>query len=397
MTATRVRDQGGLALSAWSTVSPYGVGRQVFTAGIRAGRSALSAVDRETYPGPFERAGLVPDFSPAGHLGRKGTRTMDRATGIAVALVQQLLVEAGPDVAADSEEVGLVLGTGSGSVQSIMDFTRASLTAKKPYHVDPARFPNTVMNRAAGQSAIWHKIRGPNVTVAGGSATGLLALSYAARLLRGGHCRRVLSGAVEEFSVQRAWLEWHGRAAGTDPGPLAEGGALVLLEATDEARRAGRVPLASLLATRFMACQEPGQVRETLANCVTAALRSAGAAPADVGVVAPLGTGDEADDEAGGTAIDGGPEEQAISDALGGPAPHTVRCRALVGDASAASAAFQIVALLAAERPSTGTDADLGLVTTTDRDGVVGCALFRLATLDDPTTSTEGSGHAGQP
>jgi 3-oxoacyl-[acyl-carrier-protein] synthase II len=365
-----------LALSAWSAVSPYGVGRDTFAAGIRAGRSGIAALDQGTYPGPYDRAGLVPDFSPAGHLGRKGTRTMDRVTGIAVALVRQLLAEVGPDVAADSDEVGLVLGTGSGSVQSIMDFTRTSLTGKKPYHVDPALFPNTVMNRAAGQSAMWHRIRGPNVTVAGGSATGLLALSYAARLLRGGHCRRVLAGAVEEFSVQRAWLEWHGRADGVDPGPLAEGGALALLEDPDEARRAGRAPLADVLATRFMAFQEPDQARDVLATCVTAALRSAGVAPDAVGWVAPSGAEDAL----------GAQEEGAIADVFAGSAPRPVRCRALVGNASAASGAFQVAALLAAARPPAG--AGLGLVTVADQHGVVGCALFRLA--------GEGTGHAGQ-
>jgi 3-oxoacyl-[acyl-carrier-protein] synthase II len=360
-------------------VSPYGVGREAFATGISTGRSAITVLNRDTHPGPFDRAGLVPDFSPASHLGRKGTRAMDRATGIAVSLVGQLLRETGSHVADDSEQLGLVLGTGSGSVQSIMDFTRTAVTGRKPYHVDPALFPNTVINRAAGQSAIWHKIRGPNATVAGGSATGLLALSYAARLLRGGHCRRVLSGAVEEYSVQRAWLEWHSRAAGTDPGPLAEGGALALLEHPDEAHRVGRVPLARVLAIRFMAFQDTGQAGEVLANCIVAALHSAGVAPHMVGLLAPRCTDDGL----------GSQEERAIADALAGSTPRVIRCRALVGDGSAASAAFQIAALLAA-RAQAGTDRGFGLVTTTDPHGMVGCALFRLDGLDGPAPATEG-------
>lgn len=373
-----------LTLSAWSALSPYGLGREAFTAGVRAGRSGVAVLDREAYPGPFDRAGLVPDFTAAGHLGRKGTRSMDRVSALAVVLVRQLLEEIGADAVADSDEVGLVLGTGSGSVQSIMDFTAASFTGQKPYHVDPALFPNAVMNRPAGQCAIWHRIRGPNATVAGGAATGLLALSYAARLLRGGHCRRALVGAVEEYSVQRAWLEWHARAAGVDAGdadqvPLAEGGALLLMEAPDEARRAGRSPVATVLATRFMAFDEPDQAHAVLANCVTAALRSAGVAPEEVEVVVPLGAEGEL----------GRQEERATAGALGGTAPRVLRCRPLLGDASAASAAFQIAVLLATARPYGPRDTGIGLVTTLDPHGVVGCALLRTA--PGPTSTASGS------
>ncbi|MCW6007295.1 hypothetical protein K1W54_22525 [Micromonospora sp. CPCC 205371] len=368
-----------LTLSAWSALSPYGLGREAFTAGVRSGRSGVTVLDREAYPGPFDRAGLVPGFTVAGQLGRKGTRSMDRLSGLAVTLVRQLLDETGADAVTDSDEVGLVLGTGSGSVQSIMDFTAASFTGKKPYHVDPALFPNAVMNRPAGQCAIWHRIRGPNATVAGGAATGLLALSYAARLLRGGHCRQALVGAVEEYSVQRAWLEWHARSAGVDPAPLAEGGALLLMEAPDEAHRADRAPVATVLATRFMAFDEPDQARQVLANCVTAALRSAGVAPEAVEVVAPLGAEGEL----------GRQEERATADALGGSTPRVVRCRPLLGDASAASAAFQIAVLLATARPDGRHDTGIGLVTTVDPHGVVGCALLRMA--PGPTSTASGS------
>jgi 3-oxoacyl-[acyl-carrier-protein] synthase II len=349
-----------VVVSAWSTVSPYGVGRTVFAGGIRAGRSGITELDRQAYPGPYERAALVPDFVPAQRLGPKGTRSMDRVTAIAVELVRELLAETGPAVAEDSENVGLVLGTGSGSVQSIMDFTRTSLTGQKPYRVDPALFPNTVMNRAAGQSAIWHRIKGPNATVAGGTATALLALSYATRLLRGGHCRRVLSGAVEEYSQQRAWLEWQGREQADAP-PLAEGGALLLLEPATEARRAGRQPVATVLATRFMAAADPTNVRTVLADCIRAVLKTGGVAAEDVCLTAPCG-GDSA-----------AAEEQAVADVLGRPA--VVDVRALLGDASAVSGGFQMAAVLA--RAEAEPLPGAALITTVDAGGTVGCALLR--------------------
>lgn len=355
---------GQLVLSSWSTLSPYGVGSEAFSEGIRSGRSAIQPLDRDTFPGPFEQGGVLADFSPAGFLGKRGTRAMDRLTAMAVGTLGLIVSDCGPQLTADAERIGLVLGTGSGSIQSIMDFTRDSLAGEKPYHVDPALFPNTVMNKAAGQSAIWHGIKGPNTTITGDWSTCLLALSYAMRLVRGGHCDRVLCGAVEEHSTQRAWLEWHAGASHNTTPALAEGGAFFLLETLAEAEQAGRVPAARVLSTRFRGVGDPADPSAALSACVTSALEQAGVRGEDVRVVAPSAA--EGDT--------GAVEEAGINDALGNAAPKWVRCRSLIGDASSVSTGFQIAAALSVAE-SFG-DNDLALITTIDRDGTVGCALL---------------------
>ncbi|MFE7558214.1 beta-ketoacyl synthase N-terminal-like domain-containing protein [Kitasatospora sp. NPDC057500] len=362
-----------LVFSTWSTVSPYGVGSEAFRAGVRAGRSAIGALDPAAWPGPFTEGALVPGFSVAEHVGRKGTRTMDRVTAIAVTAVGLLLADGGPEPASRTEETGLVLGTGSGSVQSIMNFTRDSLEGERPYHVDPARFPNTVMNRAAGQSAIWHGIKGPNTTIAGGRLTGLTALSYAMRLHRGGHCARVLCGAAEEYSEQRAWLEWHGRDGDDRTSPLGEGGAVFLLETAQDARAAGRRARAHLLATRFRAFAAPSDARAALAQCVREALERAGARAEDVYLAAPAETG----------GILAGTEEAAIGDALGPAGPRLLKNRALLGDASAATASLKLAAVLSVLDDEETPPGALALVTAVDRDGTAGCALLAAATNEE--------------
>jgi 3-oxoacyl-[acyl-carrier-protein] synthase II len=358
---------GELVCSAWSALSALGVGRAEYTSGVLAGRSGIAPLDAEVHPGPFDTAGLVPGFSAAEALGRKGTRSMDRVTALAVKTVGTLLDDCGPELTEHADRVGLVLGTGSGSVQSIMDFTRDSLTSEKPYHVDPARFPNTVMNRAAGQSAIWHHIKGPNTTIAGGWLTGLLALSYAVRIYRAGHCDRVLCGTAEEYTVQRAWLEWHAARTEQDTtaGPLGEGGAVFLLESPESARGAGRTAVANILATRFGGFGAPADAGEALARAVRAALSSAGAVAGDVRVVAPL-----AADGALGVA-----EEAALRRVLGGTEPTWVRGRELFGDTSAAATGLNLAAALAVLGSDSARSGDLALVTGVDRDGTVGCAL----------------------
>jgi len=130
------------AVSGWSAVSPFGIGADAFRDGVRAGRSAVRELQRADWQVPAQRAGLVPSFDIRTVLGRKNTRSMDRATALAVSSVGMLLDGHEADLrAAVERSVGLVLGTTTGSVQSMMDFTRDSLTQDKPFHVDPARFP----------------------------------------------------------------------------------------------------------------------------------------------------------------------------------------------------------------------------------------------------------------
>lgn len=358
-----------LVVSGWSAMSPFGLGAEPFAAGLRAGRPVLRDLDQATWPGPFDQAGLIPGFDLAAVLG-KGTRAMDRATGIAVATVGSLVGRTGPGLSDRPQGTGLVLGTTSGSVQSIMDFTVESLVGEKPFYVDPARFPNTVMNRAAGQSAIWYQLKGPNTTIAGGALTGLLALNYAARLHRQRRAEVLLVGAVEEFSVHRAWLEWHSQDV-TDREPLGEGGAVFVLEHGDNARRHGRTPLVTLLGSRFLAFHEVDDVAPALSRCVTELLHQAGAATADVALVAAA--------EPPGAL--GAQEAKALA-AVGAD---RVGCRQLIGDTAAASAAFQLAAVISTAAGRADLAGRLALVTSVDANGMVGATLLRIPTTTEGT------------
>ncbi|MFJ2007082.1 beta-ketoacyl synthase N-terminal-like domain-containing protein [Streptomyces chartreusis] len=364
----------GPVVSAWSAVSAFGVGREAFGAGVRAKQAPVTALDPERWAAPTDRACLVPGGEPRELLGRKGTRSMDRVTALAVAAVGRLLDDGeGARIPGLDEDTGLVLGTSNGSVGSIMSFTRDSLTQDRPYLVDPARFPNTVMNCAAGQSAIRHGLRGPNVTIAGGRASALLALNHAQRLQRCGHARTVVCGAAEEFSAERAWLDWHAHGehvpAEPDEAPLTgEGCAVLLLEAGTEAG-AGRTPLAELAAVEIALPADEKDAGPVLADCVRRALLRADLTPADLWALAPA--------DAPGPYGDW--ERAALAEVLGGHAPLRLSCTGLLGDTGAASAAFQIAALLASAEDDPAAAGRAALVTTADPDGVVGCAVLRLA------------------
>lgn len=347
-------------ITAWSAVSAFGVGAAPLRADYGAAAEPVStAVGVDDW-----RAVLVPNFDIREELGRKGTRSLDRITGLTVTGVRGLLDEVGgrENVCAE-DDIALVLGTDTGSIKSMMDFTRDSIVGDKPYHVDPSHFPNAVMNCPAGRSAIWYSLRGPNATVSAGRVAGLMALQYGSRLLRGGQADAVISGAAEECTLNRAWLERHIRGPQAAPVRLGEGCAVFLIEPAASAARGDRVALATVLSAEF-AVTPPGVDAVTgMAACITAAMAASGARFDELAVAAVSGGAEGV--EAAALARIGVPEESVLD--VSKP----------LGDTGAAAAGFAIAGILV-EVGVGMRRAGLSVVTAFDRDGGMGCVVMRV-------------------
>jgi len=342
-----------LAISAWSAISPFGYGRDAFADGVN-GRTDTSAPVGPEWSVPDERACMVPDFDVRERLGNKGTRAMNRISALAVCTAGQLIADTEPD---SREETGFVLGTTIGSAQSMMDFTRASLEAEKPFHVEPAKVPSCVMNCAAGQVAIWHQLRGPNATVAAGRATGLMALNYARRLLLTGRARQVMCGAAEEYSHARSWLDHHRRDE-QDRAILGEGCAMLLLGTESSVRR----PLATLRAVRSRVCLDDDPASTVLAT-VRRLLVEHDVDPAEVWAAC-------------------GDELTALRTVFGDEVVDRVPDMELIGDTSCASALFQLTALLSVSATAPRSAGRFAVLSAVADDGAVACALIRLGEHD---------------
>jgi 3-oxoacyl-[acyl-carrier-protein] synthase II len=291
---------------------------------------------------------------------------MDRVTGLAVAAVRQLIENSGGAGPLElAETTGLVLGTTTGSAQSIMDFTRSSFTAERPFYVDPGLIPNVVMNCAAGECAIWYQLKGPNATIAAGRTAGLMALRYQRRLLASGRATTVICGAAEECSTARSWLEYHSRGPDLRPIVLGEGcGVLLMQNAVTDAPYVGE-PLAELMSvqTRVFNDDDP---REAIKAAVRA-LTDVGTDPADVWAVSAS--------QAPGLA---GERERAVLAELFCEAALNRLPALPFGDTGAASAAFQVASVLSAAGQLPTAAGRLALVSSVDRDGTAAAALLRL-------------------
>ena len=372
-----------LAVTGWSAVSPIGTGAGEFSASVReerGGGTDVSGMFEEAMP--FERAHTVPGFRAADHLGRKGTRHLDRSTALAVVATRLALDET--DAAVDGEgdgRVGIVLGTTAGSVRTTSDFSRDTLVQERPYLVNPVMFPGATINCPAGRSAIWHGLRGVNATVAGGQLSGINVLRYSANLIAGGHADVLLAGAVEEFSPHTAWS--HHARIGEYGVPVGEGSAVFAVEDAERVREQGRSPQAEVLSTT-VGSGPAGDTATTLAVCVKRALRQAGV-PADQVWGAATG-------EHGVAGLDDA-EDQGLRAALG-DGPVRIRVKRLVGECGSASGPFQLAALLARHRADPELEGRVSVLTSVSPEGAVGAAVVRGHHVSGATAGN-AAGNAG--
>ena len=152
-----------------------------------SGRGAVKSVEL------FSTAGLgcplggeIPSFDAQKYLGRRNLRPLDRTSRLVTSAAQLALNNSGwSESMRNDVEVGLVLGTMFCSVHTISQFDRRALEVG-PAYASPMDFSNTVINAAAGQTAIMHNLRGINSTISTGITSGLQAIAYATDIIRSG-------------------------------------------------------------------------------------------------------------------------------------------------------------------------------------------------------------------
>ncbi|MDY7095956.1 MAG: beta-ketoacyl synthase N-terminal-like domain-containing protein [Acidobacteriota bacterium] len=348
-----------VVITGLGVVCPLGDSPQrVFDALLR-GDTGLGPVELFEPEGlPPLRVGEVRDFDPSFYLGKGNLRPLDRTARLAAAAAALALEHSGwtPELR-EEHDVGLVLGTMFGSVHTISAFDRRALTAG-PQYAKPMDFANSVINAAAGQTAIWHGLRGVNSTISGGSASGLQALAYAGDLVRSGRSEAILAGGAEELCHEsvlgflRTGQACPGAGDEACPTPfhrrrngftLGEGAALVMLERADHAARRGAPALAAI--TGAGNCYDPSRGRDpersadALARAIALALQEAGLAPDQIDAVSSSANGSPGGDRQ---------EALGLKACFNGTRPPVMAPKAALGEPLGAGGALQALALISA-------------------------------------------------
>jgi 3-oxoacyl-[acyl-carrier-protein] synthase II len=342
-------------------VCPLGDRAETVFGALCDGRTAFAA------PTVFPAASLpghltaeVRDFAAEKYLRPGNIRPLDRTGRLALVGVELALADAGWPLDLRSDQViGLVVGTMFCSVRTIGEFDRRAMQAG-PEYASPMDFSNTVLNAAAGQVAIWQRLRGVNSTVAAGAASGVQAIGYATQLIRSGREDVLVAGGAEELCFESSLgFKSAGRLAQPIDGApgcsvpfdsrrtgalLGEGAAFLVLEAADVAAARGARVLGQIrgIANGY----DPGAFARrpdegtTLGRTIERALRDAAGAANAIGAVSASASGSPDLDRR---------EAAAIAAVLDRRAPVTA-IKAMAGEALGASGALQAIAALEALR-----------------------------------------------
>ncbi|MFJ8624776.1 beta-ketoacyl synthase N-terminal-like domain-containing protein [Kitasatospora sp. NPDC093550] len=321
------RQQGRRAVvTGLGVVAPNGVGADAFWKATRQGVSVLDRISREGCTElPLRIAGQVRDFEPQSAIDNRYLVQTDRFTHYAMAAADLAVVDAG--FRPDPEQpfaVGVVTAAGSGGGE-FGQRELQQLWGQGPKFVGPYQSIAWFYAASTGQISIRGGYKGPCGVVASDEAGGLDALAHAARSIGRG-TDAVVVGAAEaplapysmvcqlgypELSLaeraEEAYLPFTARACGFAP---AEGGAMLMLEDEQAARRRGanvRAQLAGHGAT-FTGASRWAESREGLAAAIRIALDEARIAPEEIDVVFADALGVPAADRA---------EALALADALG--------------------------------------------------------------------------------
>jgi 3-oxoacyl-[acyl-carrier-protein] synthase II len=180
-------------------VSPVGNDVPAAWASIVAGRSGIAAItrfDTSTFPTHFggEIKGL--DFTP--YLSPKDVRRMDAFMQYGVVAGMQAMRDSGLAVTeANSERIGVLMGSGMGGLESIEDTYDKYLETHSPKKVSPFFIPASIINLVSGHLSIVFNITGPNLAVATACTTSTHALGMAMRMIQYGEVDAMLAGGSE--------------------------------------------------------------------------------------------------------------------------------------------------------------------------------------------------------
>jgi 3-oxoacyl-[acyl-carrier-protein] synthase II len=293
-------------------ISPLGLSPQETWHGLIEGRSGVAEItqfDTSTFVTKF--AAEVKGFDPTDHMDRKEARRMDRFCQFAVAAAMQAVKAAGLNIGPeDSNNVGVIIGSGIGGISTLLEQHRV-LLEKGVDRVSPFLATMMIPDIAAGQISILLGARGPNFCTVSSCSSGADAIGTAYETVRRGDAVAMLAGGSEATINPLAFAAFHAsRALSTrndapqkacrpfdlerDGLVMGEGAAVLVLEDLEAARRRGAPIVGEMVGygatSDAFHVTQPAEGGEGGARAMRKALAAAGLNPQDIDYINAHGT-----------------------------------------------------------------------------------------------------------
>jgi 3-oxoacyl-[acyl-carrier-protein] synthase II len=308
-----------VVVTGMGALSPLGNDARSTWQGVREGRSGIGPITVFDASAMASRiGGEVRGFDAAEVLGRKEARRSSRAAHLAIQASREAVSDAGLDVAAEGDDIGVLIGSGIGGIEWL-ESNIIALDHHGPRRVSPFTVPSMITDMPAGMVAIDLGARGPNYAVVSACATGSHAIGEAAEWIRRGDAVAVIAGGTEGSITPTSVAAFAAMQAlstrNDDPQHasrpfdkdrdgfvIAEGCAILVLEELSHAVARGARIYAEVVGYGATAdathITQPDEQGDGARRCVLRALQRAGAATTDVDYINAHGTSTQLNDAA---------------------------------------------------------------------------------------------------
>ena len=245
-----------VVITGLGIVSPIGIGKEAFWENCLQGVSGMKPIQGFDVSSYRSRLGAqLPEIDFKAFIKPANLRRMDRIGKIVVSSVRLAIDDSGLNLKEeDSSRMGISIGTGLGSSDTVDQFFR-SLLKEGPIGAAPLLFQTAVPNAITSHCAIEYGIKGVNITFSHKESSTEMAMTFAYHLLKGGKADVLFAGGGDElseplyhvYSMLGALSPGRGKGAeGMRPFDqdrngivLGEGSGLLVLETLEHAKKRG--------------------------------------------------------------------------------------------------------------------------------------------------------------
>ena len=315
-------------------VTPLGNDTASTWAALCAGKSGVGLITRfDTSRHDVCIAAEVKDFDPLTVMDRKLARRTDRFSHFAIAAATEALADAGLDVAPIADEVGVVVGSGSGGLWTLEQGFH-QIFERPPDRFNPFFITMMPSDLAGANISMLVGARGHNFATVSACATGAHAIGEAAEVIRRGDAQAMIAGGAEAGITPMtlaAFASMHALSTRNDDPQgasrpfdatrdgfvMGEGAGILILEEMEAARTRGAHMYAEVIGYAGTAdahhITDPAPGGAGLARAIRRALKKADLQPEEVDYINAHGTSTLPNDRN---------ESAAVNTVFGAYAPH---------------------------------------------------------------------------
>ena len=293
-------------------VIPTGIGVGTAWKNVCEGKSGVGPLTRFDTNG-FETkiAAEVKNFNPELYIDKKEIKKMDLFIHYAIAAAKEALEDAQLSITPEnSEQIGVIVGTGLGGLPSIERYHKV-LLERGPSRITPFFIPMLIANMASGQIAIQFGPKGPNTCLVTACATGAHCIGDAFRAIVYGDAEAMITGGTEAnitplsiggFNAMKALSTRNDEPEkacrpfekNRDGFVVAEGSGILILEELQFALKRNAKIYGELIGYGYTGdayhITAPSSDGDGAARCMRMAIKDAGLKPGDVDYINAHGT-----------------------------------------------------------------------------------------------------------